>query len=1010
MSTLRHTLPRVLLCLTVCLLPLLLGAQQRLENTLYQFCPDPAQNSPDGDLPFGGGLVADSQGNFYGTTLGGGAHDRGVVFELSPPPGGSGPWTESVLYSFCAATDCVDGQNPYAGVIFDSRGNLYGTTSGGGVANNGLAFELSPPAGGHGPWTENVIYSFCVVGQCRDGSVPEANFIFDSGGNLYGTTTMGGFAGYGTAFKLAPGGHGAWTETVLYAFCQLIACADGLNPGSATLAFDRQGNLYGTTRFGGDNNDGGIVYRLSPEGGQYGFWSESVLHTFCTSCGDGTIPYAGVVFDSQGNLYGTTSNNGGGGWGMIYELSPPPGGSGLWSETILENFGYGNGLDVYTALTLDQHGNLYGNASRGGPLGGGTAYELSPSGGAWTQNLLYSFCYYCSDSFSPNSAFFLDHQGNLYGTATGGAYQQGVVFELPWAQPTSTTLVTAPNPSDLQQNVAMTATVTAQDGSTPSGTVIFNSDGTQIGSASLNNSGVAVFNDSSLTPVPHTLTAAYQPSTNWNGSLSNSVIQVVNPWLASTTTVTSSPNPSTVGQSVTFTATVGPSGSNHPTGTVSFTSDGAPISGCTNLTLPYSLQVTCTSSNVPVGMNSIVATYSGDVDFGGSSGSMWQIVNPVPTPLQFITVAPCRLVDTRPQKGGNGPIQGGTAESFTVPQLGACNIPATATAFSLNVTAIPQGSLGYLTIWPTGENRPGVSILNSPDGRTKANAAVVAAGTNGAVSVYASDTTNLALDINGYFVTTSSLPGAQNLQFYTVPPCRVVDTRTADGPLAGPFLTAQVERDFPMLDSSCIPASANPQAYSLNFTVVPHPSGQQLGYLTVWPQGGAKPVVSTLNNPTATIVANAAIVPAGSSGGIAVYPDENTDLVVDINGYFAAPGGQNGLSLYVLAPCRVLDTRTVGNGQPFSGELTVNVAGSVCALAASAQAYIFNATVLPSGYLSYLTLWPEGDGQPVVSTLNAADGWVTSNMAIVPNVDGKIDAYAAGMTQLILDISAYFAP
>ena len=287
---------------------------------------------------------------------------------------------------------------------------------------------------------------------------------------------------------------------------------------------------------------------------------------------------------------------------------------------------------------------------------------------------------------------------------------------------------------------------------------------------------------------------------------------------------------------------------------------------------------------------------------------------------------------------------------------------------------------------------------------------MVAAGTNGAVSVYASDTTNLALDIDGYFVTTSSLPGAQNLQFYTLPPCRVVDTRTPDGPLAGPFLTAQVERDFPMLDSSCIPASANPQAYSLNFTVVPHPSGQQLGYLTVWPQGATKPLVSTLNNPTATIVANAAIVPAGSSGGIAVYPDENTDLVVDINGYFAAPGGQNELSLYVLAPCRVLDTRTVGNGQPFSGELTVNVAGSVCALPASAQAYVFNATVLPSGYLSYLTIWPDGESQPVVSTLNAADGWITSNMAIVPNVNGSIDAYAAGMTQLILDISAYFAP
>jgi hypothetical protein len=344
-----------------------------------------------------------------------------------------------------------------------------------------------------------------------------------------------------------------------------------------------------------------------------------------------------------------------------------------------------------------------------------------------------------------------------------------------------------------------------------------------------------------------------------------------------------------------------------------------------------------------------------------------------------------------------------------VPQLGGCNVPTTAAAFSLNVTAVPPGPLGYLTLWPTGESRPIVSTLNSPDGRTKANAAIVPAGTNDAVSVYVSDTSNVLLDIDGYFTTTGALPSVQTEQFYSLTPCRVIDTRNVDGSLAGPFLAGLAERDFPVLESACIPRSANPLAYSLNFTVVPHPSGQQLGYLTVWPQGDAKPMVSTLNNPTATLVANAAIVAAGSSGGIAVYPDQNTDLVVDINGYFAAPGGQNALSLYVVAPCRVLDTRKVGNG-PFTGELAVNVAQSPCAPPATADGYVFNATVVPSPNLSYLTLWPDGQHQPVVSTLNAADGWITSNMAIVPNMDGKIDAYAAGITQLILDISSYFAP
>ena len=169
-------------------------------------------------------------------------------------------------------------------------------------------------------------------------------------------------------------------------------------------------------------------------------------------------------------------------------------------------------------------------------------------------------------------------------------------------------------------------------------------------------------------------------------------------------------------------------------------------------------------------------------------------------------------------------------------------------------------------------------------------------------------------------------------------------------------------------------------------------------------------MVSTLNAPTGTVVANAALVAPGNDGGIALLASNDTDLVVDVNGYFAAPGGQNALSLYPAAPCRVLDTRQ-GNGA-FVGELTVNVAGSVCSPPSTAQAYVFNATVVPSATLGYLTLWPDGGNQPRVSTLNALDGAVTSNLAIVPsNINqGFIDAFASNLTQLILDISSYFAP
>ena len=158
---------------------------------------------------------------------------------------------------------------------------------------------------------------------------------------------------------------------------------------------------------------------------------------------------------------------------------------------------------------------------------------------------------------------------------------------------------------------------------------------------------------------------------------------------------------------------------------------------------------------------------------------------------------------------------------------------------------------------------------------------------------------------------------------------------------------------------------------------------------------------------TATIVANAAIVPAGTAGGIAVYPSGNTQLIGDIDGYFA-PAGTGGLSLYPTAPCRVIDTRK-GSGQ-FTGKLTVDVAGSPCEPPTTAQAYVFNATAVPVGGLGYLTLWPDSENKPVVSTLNAIDGAITSNMAIVPNVNGKTDAFASGITQLILDISSYFAP
>src|SRR5271166_4301636 len=238
-----------------------------------------------------------------------------------------------------------------------------------------------------------------------------------------------------------------------------------------------------------------------------------------------------------------------------------------------------------------------------------------------------------------------------------------------------------------------------------------------------------------------------------------------------------------------------------------------------------------------------------------------KVVATLASPVQFVPVMPCRLVDTRNANGefGGPSLQANSTRSFAIPDNQDCQIPSAAAAYSLNVTVVPHGALGYLTVWPTGESQPYVSTLNSYDGRVKADAAIVPAGTQGAVSFYVSDTTDMILDIDGYFEP----PGGSTLAFYPLTPCRVADTRNPVGDLGGPFLTGGKERDFPILEATACKIPNSAQAYSLNFTVVPH---GPLGYLTVWPSGLDQPYVSTLNSYGGQVVANAAIVPAGMNG------------------------------------------------------------------------------------------------------------------------------------------------
>ena len=389
-----------------------------VEKVLYNFgC------GADGGWPWDG-LIMDAAGNLYGTTQYGGSNPCpwgggcGTVFELSPSE--NGDWTERVLYNF--AYDQVgnyDGAYPVAGLIFDAAGNLYGTTQGGGDylcqgGGCGTVFELTPTEGGG--WTEKKLHDFWEVG-----TNPNASLIFDAAGNLYGTA---GRSGGGSAFELTPQADGSWTETKAYNFG---AGLDGTGP-NASLIFDAAGNLYSTTT-GGGIHDSGTVFELSP--GQGGGWTEKVLHSFNPNGADGASPAGSLIFDAAGNLYGTTSSGGAYGAGTAFELTRNQ--DGNWEEPPrLRHFGHDlDGLHPYANLIFDAAGNLYGTTATGGGHDNGTVFELTPVGdGRWSEKQLHDFTR-GGDGFAANSGLIWDAAGHLYGTTwAGGTHNLGTVFEI----------------------------------------------------------------------------------------------------------------------------------------------------------------------------------------------------------------------------------------------------------------------------------------------------------------------------------------------------------------------------------------------------------------------------------------------------------------------------------------------------------------------------------------------------------------------------------------------------
>lgn len=386
-------------------------------KTLYTFT-----GGADGRQPMAG-VVLDKAGNLYGTTEIGGNAGQGTAFELRR--NGDGSWTEIVVHSFCSAPSCTDGSFPVAAMIFDHDGNLYGTTAYGGASGNGVVFELTPNS--DGSWTENVLYAFTGG---TDGSSPLAGVIFDATGDLYGTASVGGGDNKGVVFKLTPNLDGSWSESVLHIFTG----NDGWVP-RANLIFDTAGTLYGTTANGG-KGDGefgnGLVFQLIPNAD--GTWKEKVLHAF-TGGRDGALPWAAVIFDSAGNLYGTTLWGGDNPLncgrpsecGVAFKLMRKA--DGEWKETVLHDFTAGNdGWEIGAGLMFDAIGNLYGTTVNGSRHGWGTAFELMPSsGGKWKKGVLHAFR--DMPGAKPYGALIFDAAGHLYGTTAGG-FSNGSIFEI----------------------------------------------------------------------------------------------------------------------------------------------------------------------------------------------------------------------------------------------------------------------------------------------------------------------------------------------------------------------------------------------------------------------------------------------------------------------------------------------------------------------------------------------------------------------------------------------------
>ena len=569
--------------------------------------------------------------------------------------------------------------------------------------------------------TLTTLYSFCSQPNCVDGAYPQAGLVQGTDGNFYGTTANDAGPNQGTVFKVTAGG----TLTSLYNFCAQTGCPDGSQP-SGGLVQATDGDLYGTTVLGGAS-DYGTVFKITPGG------TLTSLYSFCAagfSCADGGYPHAGLVQATDGNFYGTTFQGGAYGGGTVFKITA------AGTLTTLHSFG-GFGTDGYApfaGLVQATDGNFYGTTNLGGPRGYGTVFKITPGG---MLTMLYSFCSQglCPDGGVPEGGLVQATDGNFYGTTSlGGANCApsgcGTVFKITAAGTLTTLHSFAGYPTDGAAPEA--GLVQATDGNFYG---IAQSGGVNCAGSSGCGTIFKISPNGTLTTL-HSFdvtdglypVAALVQATNGNfygttpygganctqnGGLGCGTVFSLSVGL--TAFVETQPTSGRVGDPVIILGT-------NLTGVTDVAFNGTPATF--NVVSPSEI-TTIVPAGATTGTVQVTGTPSGTL----TSDATFEITSPV----QFVSVTPCRLVDTRTQYGGKGPIQGGTFESFDLAQAAqnkGCADLSSAGAYSLNVTVVPPGRLGYLTIWPTGEVMPFVSTMNSPDGRVKANAAIVPSGSN----------------------------------------------------------------------------------------------------------------------------------------------------------------------------------------------------------------------------------------------------------------------------------------